>query len=110
MMDFELRLDKPEASKSWLEALYMGVSYFLGGIVPMIPYFAMTKVNEALYVSIGISVAILLLFGYAKAHVTGLSARESAFSAVQTLFIGTLAAATSYGIVRGLDSRFKVND
>lgn len=109
-MDFELRLEQPNATKSWLGALYMGASYFMGGIVPMIPYFAMAKVNDALYVSIGISVVILLLFGYAKAHVTGLSARESAFSAAQTLVIGALAAATSYGIVRGLDSRFKVND
>lgn len=76
----------------------------------MIPYFGYKNVHDALFTSIGISVLILLTFGYIKAHVTGLSKRDCVFSAVQTLIVGSLAAGASYGIVRGLDHQFNLHD
>lgn len=71
----------------------------------MIPYFAMKEVTHALYISIGITVAILLGFGFVKNYVTVNTKSASAKGAFQTLCIGALAAATSYGIVRAFDSR-----
>lgn len=105
MMDFELRLEKPDVSRAWISAATMGISYFLGGLVPMIPYFAMSNATKALFVSIGITVVILLAFGYIKSWITLKSKRSSTRGALQTLFIGALAAATSYGIVRAIDSK-----
>lgn len=70
----------------------------------MIPYFAIKHITAALYGSIAVTVVILLAFGYVKAKVTGCSARDSAISAVETLFIGALAAGVSYGIVKGFNS------
>lgn len=70
----------------------------------MIPYFAMRNVNHALFVSIGITVFILLVFGYSKARFTGTSQLDAFISALQTLMVGVLAAGTSYGIVRGVNS------
>lgn len=71
----------------------------------MIPYFAMTNVTHALFVSIAITFVILLAFGFIKNYVTIKTKRAGFYGAVQTLFIGALASATSYGIVRGLDSQ-----
>lgn len=71
----------------------------------MIPYFAMEDVTHALFVSIGITVVILLVFGYIKNFVTVGTKKAGMYGAVQTLVIGVLAAATSYGIVRALDSK-----
>ncbi len=71
----------------------------------MIPYFVMHDVTHALFVSIGITVFILLVFGFIKNWVTVGTTRAGAYGSVQTLVIGVLAAATSYGIVRALDSR-----
>ena len=105
MMDFELRLEKPKISRAWISAATMGLSYFLGGLVPMIPYFAMHDATKALFVSIGVTAVILLAFGYVKSWVTLKSRRSAVWGAFQTLFIGTLAAATSYGIVRAIDSK-----
>lgn len=105
IMDFELKLKKPSVSRAWISAATMGFSYLLGGLVPMIPYFAMTNAVHALYVSIGITVIILLAFGYIKSWITLRKVRSSVLGAVQTLVIGGLAAAASYGIVRGVDSR-----
>lgn len=70
----------------------------------MIPYFAFKNVNHALFTSIGITVVILIIFGYVKALVTGTTHKDAVFSAAQTLFIGVLAAGVSYGIVRGVNS------
>ncbi len=75
-----------------------------GGLLPMIPYFATRHMNEALFSSMGITVVILLAFGYVKAKVTGCSAKDSVIGAVETLVIGALAASVSYGIVKGINS------
>ncbi|KAF2170121.1 hypothetical protein M409DRAFT_36014 [Zasmidium cellare ATCC 36951] len=104
MMDFELKLEKPAVRMAWIEGLVMGLSYFFGGLLPMIPYFAFKhNVNNALLTSIGITGVVLLAFGYTKALVTGTSHRDAAWSALQTLTIGALAAGVSYGIVRGVN-------
>ncbi|KAL5602185.1 hypothetical protein FOBRF1_009718 [Fusarium oxysporum] len=104
MMDFELKLEEPNVHRAWISAVTMGLSYFIGGLIPMIPYFVMSRVREALFVSIGITVAVLLVFGYVKNYVAIRNHRAGVWGAVQTLVIGMLAAGTSYAIVRGLDS------
>lgn len=103
-MDFKLKLEKPDPSRAWISAGAMGMSYFLGGIIPMIPYFAVTDVNTALFISIGITVVILLAFGYTKAIITGTGQKSAVYSAAQTLLVGALAAGASYGIVRGVNA------
>ena len=70
----------------------------------MIPYFAFKNVNHALFTSIGITAVILIMFGYAKALITGTSQRDAFGSAAQTLLVGATAAAVSYGIVRGVNA------
>jgi VIT1/CCC1 family predicted Fe2+/Mn2+ transporter len=69
----------------------------------MIPYFIIKRVNYALFVSIGITFVVLLVFGYIKNYITIKTKRSGLYGALQTLFIGALAAGTSYGIVRGID-------
>lgn len=66
MMDFELQLPEPDTTAAWKSAITMGLSYFIGGLVPMIPYFLMDSAQLALFVSIAITVIILLAFGYVK--------------------------------------------
>ena len=103
MMDFGHRLDRPNAHAAWISALTMGLSYFVGGLIPMIPYFVMSRVREALLVSVAVTVVVLLAFGYAKNYVAIRNHRAGAWGALQTLIIGMLAAGTSYVIVRALD-------
>ncbi|RHZ55406.1 VIT1/CCC1 transporter family protein [Aspergillus thermomutatus] len=103
MMDFELKLEKPNISRAWISAATMGVSYFIGGLLPMVPYFAMTDVTHALFVSIGVTFVVLLSFGFLKNFVMLKTKRAGLYGAVQTLFVGALAAGTSYGIVYGID-------
>ncbi|KAK6067394.1 vacuolar iron transporter (integral membrane protein DUF125) [Seiridium cupressi] len=103
VMDTELKLEAPDVNRAWISALTMGLSYFIGGLIPMIPYFLMEKATEALFVSVGITVIVLLIFGYIKNWVMIRNKRAGMRGALQTLIIGALAAGTSYVIVRALD-------
>uniref|UniRef100_A0A093VRB0 Vacuolar iron transporter 1.1 n=1 Tax=Talaromyces marneffei PM1 TaxID=1077442 RepID=A0A093VRB0_TALMA len=124
MMAFELKLEEPNVSRAWISAATMGLSYFIGmlkqplksqrtnaltksliigGLLPMIPYFAMTNVTHALFVSIGITFVILVVFGFIKNYIVVKTTRSGLWGALQTLIVGTLAAGTSYGIVYGID-------
>jgi len=70
----------------------------------MIPYFAFASTLHALFTSIGVTVLILILFGYGKAWLSGCNVRDSLWSVAHTVLVGVVAAGTSYGIVKGIDS------
>lgn len=69
----------------------------------MIPYFAMHNVLHALFVSIGITVVVLISFGFIKNYIVIKTKRAGFYGAAQTLLVGAIAAGTSYGIVYGID-------
>ncbi|KAK4947465.1 Protein ccc1 [Elasticomyces elasticus] len=104
MMDFELRLERPSRHGAYISSAVMGIAYFIGGLLPMIPYFAIRHATTALFVSIGITAVILVVFGYLKCAYAGCGVRQSIFGAAQTLCVGAAAAGASYGIVRAVDS------
>ncbi|KAG5918994.1 hypothetical protein E4U31_005712 [Claviceps sp. LM219 group G6] len=95
--------EEPSVHRAWVSGLTMGVSYFLGGLIPMIPYFVLENVANALVVSVAVTVVVLLAFGYVKNYVAIRNHRAGLWGAAQTLVIGVLAAGTSYVIVKGLD-------
>lgn len=118
-MDLVLKLDKQSRLRAYVSGATMGFAYFagkyllsslcsilyshsLGGIIPMIPYFAIARVTNAFFVSIGLTALVLLAFGYIKTRVVIASHRTAFFGALQTLTIGGIAAGASYGIVRAL--------
>jgi VIT1/CCC1 family predicted Fe2+/Mn2+ transporter len=69
----------------------------------MTPYFAVNNVDRALFISIGVTCVVLLIFGYCKAIATGTTKCIALYGAVETLLIGAIAAGVSYGIVRGVN-------
>ncbi|MFI5136639.1 MAG: VIT1/CCC1 transporter family protein [Sphingobacteriales bacterium] len=93
MMRYELGLEKPEANRATQSALTIGISYIVGGIIPLSPYFFIRDSQKALYYSCAITMVCLFVFGYFKSKVTG----QPAFSgALKVLFIGALAAAAAF--------------
>ncbi|KAI9017909.1 Ccc1 family [Phycomyces nitens] len=102
MMKFELNLEMPDPRRSWISALTIGVSYFVGGLIPLLPYLFLEDAMLALYVSVAVTSLTLLVFGYVKSKLVN---PDGAFmGAVQTLLIGAVAAGASYGIVKLLPS------
>ncbi|KOS21506.1 Vacuolar iron transporter 1 [Escovopsis weberi] len=102
-LDLAAGLERPGDHRAWISGLTMGLSYFLGGLIPMIPYFVMAHVMDALVVSVAVTVLVLLVFGYVKNFVAIRNHRAGVWGAIQTLIIGVLAAGTSYIIVKLLD-------
>lgn len=99
MMRFELGLERPDPRRAYRSAITIAVAYIVGGLVPLAPYFFTSDVRAALPVSVGVTAAALLVFGYVKARFTGASPVRGA---LQTVLIGGLAAAAAFLIARAI--------
>ena len=97
MMRYELGLEKPDARRAAQSARNIGLSYVVGGIVPLTAYFFTKHPHEGLLYSSIITVICLLVFGYFKSKMTG---QPPVKGAVQTSIIGILAAAAAFLIAR----------
>ncbi|MEP6846078.1 MAG: VIT1/CCC1 transporter family protein, partial [Panacibacter sp.] len=95
MMKFELGLDKPDPKRATKSALNIGVSYAVGGIIPLSPYFFIKDSAEALQISVVATVICLFVFGYFKSKVTGVPVIAGA---LKVMLIGALAAGAAYGV------------
>ena len=95
MMKYELGLDKPDPRRARNSAFNIGISYIVGGTIPLMPYvFTKTPQDGLLYSAI-ITVLCLFLFGFFKARVTGQNALAGG---IRVTLIGSIAAAAAYYI------------
>jgi len=97
MMRFELGLESPNPARARWSALTIALSYIVGGMIPLAPYLIFNSIHRALMSSIVFTLVALLIFGYVKGRFTGLNPVRGA---IQTLFIGGLAAAVAFGIAK----------
>ncbi len=100
MMKYELGLDKPEPKRARNSAFNIGLSYIVGGLVPLSPYFFVANPEDGLKISAAITVVCLFIFGYFKAKVTG---QNKLKGAVYVASIGSAAAAAAYMIAKLFD-------
>jgi VIT1/CCC1 family predicted Fe2+/Mn2+ transporter len=97
MMRFELGLEAPDPARARQSALTIALSYISGGMIPLLPYILLKDLTTALYVSVGVTLAALFVFGFVKAKVTGVAALRGG---LQTVLTGGLAAAAAFTIAR----------
>ena len=97
MMKFELGLDKPDINRARQSARNIGLSYIVGGIVPLTAYLFTSEPQQGLLFSSLITIVCLLCFGYFKSKVTG---QPPIKGALRTTMIGVIAAAAAFGIAR----------
>jgi vacuolar iron transporter family protein len=95
MMRFELGLEKPDPKRALTSAISIGGAYAVGGFIPLAPYIAMGEPSAALMISIVVTLAALLIFGFVKGRFTGM---RPVRSALQTAFIGSAAAGAAFFI------------
>jgi VIT1/CCC1 family predicted Fe2+/Mn2+ transporter len=99
MMRFELGLEKPDAARAPASALTIGLSYIVGGLIPLMPYMLVRDIGSALVASIAFTLVALAVFGGVKGQLTGGRALRSA---LQTTVIGGIAAAVAFAIARAV--------
>ena len=95
MMKFELGLDKPDPKRATKSALNIGISYAVGGIIPLSPYFFIDDSREALKFSVVATLLCLFIFGYFKSRMTGVPVLSGA---LKVMLIGALAAAAAFAV------------
>lgn len=99
MMRFELGLEKPDINRARKSAFNIGLSYVIGGFVPLIPYFFTDNVIEGLKMSCIVTVIALFVFGYFKSKTTG---QAPLLGALKVTGIGIVAAAAAFFIARAI--------
>jgi VIT1/CCC1 family predicted Fe2+/Mn2+ transporter len=97
MMRFELGLEEPDPRRALRSALAIASAYVAGGLIPLAPYMLVSSKATGLVLSVAVTLAALLVFGYIKGQFTG---ARPVRSALHTTLIGGLAASAAYLIAR----------
>jgi VIT1/CCC1 family predicted Fe2+/Mn2+ transporter len=101
MMKYELGLDKPDPRRARKSAFNIGVSYVVGGLIPLSPYFFVADGITGLRISAIITLGCLFIFGYFKSKITGVNPLAGA---IRVMVIGALAAGCAFGVARLIQS------
>jgi predicted membrane protein (TIGR00267 family) len=97
MMKFELGLDKPNPNRARKSAATIALSYVVGGLIPLAPYYFFNDAQMALYYSSAVTAVCLFVFGYFKSKATG---QPVLMGALKVTAIGALAAAAAFAIAK----------
>jgi VIT1/CCC1 family predicted Fe2+/Mn2+ transporter len=103
MMKYELGLEKPDANRAKNSAVTIGISYIIGGLIPLSAYFFTQTPYQGLLVSALLTVICLFIFGYFKSKVTG---QPPLNGALKVTLIGVMAAAAAFLVARTFNNLF----
>lgn len=97
-------LEPISSSRAWQSAITIGMSYFIGGLLPLFPYIFLSSIRDALFTSIAVTGVVLVVFGIVKQRWTGgAQGWGYLYGAASTLAVGGLAAGCSWLAVRTLE-------
>ena len=97
MMKYELGLEEPDANRARNSAANIGISYIIGGLIPLSAYFFTQTPLQGLLISAILTVICLFIFGYFKTKITGQSPIKGAF---KVTCIGIAAAGAAYLVAK----------
>jgi vacuolar iron transporter family protein len=100
MMKYELGLEKPDPKRATKSALNIGLSYIVGGLVPLSPYFFVDSPLQGLKISAIVTILCLFIFGWFKSKITGINPWSGA---LRVALIGAAAASAAFGIAKLLE-------
>jgi predicted membrane protein (TIGR00267 family) len=93
MMHNELGLEEPNPNRASRSALTIGISYIVGGSIPLSPYLFISNAQSALGYSCIVTIVCLFIFGWFKSKMT----RQPPFTgALKVVVIGALAASAAF--------------
>lgn len=93
MMRFELGLEKPDKNRARQSALIIGISYIIGGLIPLSAYFFTDTATRGLVFSTIITLICLIAFGLIKSRLTGQPLFKGA---MRVTVVGAAAAAAAF--------------
>lgn len=105
LMHFHHQLDGADftTAKAYASGFTIALGYFIGGLVPLLPYLFFEHVREALYCSMIVMAIALFIFGWVKTALVGESSRWVCLqNAFQMVILGGLAAGAAMGCVKAI--------
>ena len=99
MMRFELGLERPDKHRAHQSAFIIGISYVIGGMIPLSAYFFTESSQTGLINSTIITLICLVVFGLVKSKLTGQPLLKGA---MRVTLVGALAAAAAFGIAKAI--------
>lgn len=107
-MQFQHCAIEPAASRAATSAITIALAYFMGGLLPLMPYLCVgeNQVFEGLYISIGVMVVALFVFGYVKTCIVtgswweGRNIRAGCWGGTQMVVVGSCCAGAAMGLVK----------
>ncbi|EGV62329.1 Protein ccc1 [Yamadazyma tenuis] len=99
-------LDEPAEGREFTSALTIGLAYFLGGFVPLVPYFFCSLVKVGLLVSVIVMMVTLFIFGYVKTMISlgDCGTWKKVSEGVQMVIVGSIAAGAAWTLVFFIDN------
>lgn len=97
MMKYELGLEEPDPKRARNSSLTIGLSYIVGGLIPLSPYIFAPTPTTGLIISVLVTLVALFIFGFIKGKFTGTKPVKSAW---QTMLVGGLAAGIAFLIAK----------
>lgn len=109
LITFHHKESTPDCNQAWMSAITLALGYFVGGFIPLIPYFCTSIVQVAFSYSVAVMAVTLLVFGYVKTCVVrGWRGRENILAGLygggQMVVVGGVAAGAAIGLVRLIDN------
>jgi VIT1/CCC1 family predicted Fe2+/Mn2+ transporter len=98
-----LGLEKPDANRARNSVATIGISYMIGGLIPLSAYFFTPTPLDGLLVSAGLTIICLFVFGYFKSKATG---QPPLKGALKVTLIGIAAASAAFLVARGFNKMF----
>jgi VIT1/CCC1 family predicted Fe2+/Mn2+ transporter len=100
MMKYELGLEKPDVNRARNSAATIGISYIIGGLIPLTAYFFTQTPFRGLMISALLTIICLFIFGYFKSKVTG---QPPLKGALKVTMIGIAAAAAAFFVAKAFN-------
>jgi VIT1/CCC1 family predicted Fe2+/Mn2+ transporter len=108
LIAFHHKESEPDCNQAYISAITLALGYFIGGFIPLIPYFIVNQVLTALYCSIAVMGVTLMVFGYVKTCIVrGWSGSANVVAGLkggfQMVVVGGVAAGAAIGLVGLID-------
>lgn len=97
MMRFELGLERPDKNRALESAVVIGISYVVGGLIPLSAYFFTSTAQQGLIYSSIITIICLIAFGLIKSKLTGQPLFKGA---ARVALVGALAAGAAFALAK----------
>ncbi|KAI4102634.1 MAG: hypothetical protein L6R37_004290 [Teloschistes peruensis] len=111
LMRFHYQEKQPDPSRPLTCGITIGLGYAIGGLIPLIPYFCVRndQILLALYISIGVMLVTLFLFGFFKTVLLAEKEQDKStwnacVGGFWMLIVGGAAAAVAVGVVHGINT------